>query len=120
VEVGVFATGGLEPDLTLVFDLPPDIAVSRRNREADRMEERGEDYYTRVSTGFKFEAGMRPAKYRIIDATPDADTVQKGRAPRSKPTAQRARVERPRVVSLLWCRRLAGERCRRDACTTMK
>src|SRR4029079_7529803 len=29
--VGRFVTGGLEPDLTLVFDLPPDIAVARRN-----------------------------------------------------------------------------------------
>ncbi len=76
-KVGAFATGGLEPDLTLVFDLPPDIAASRRNREADRMEERGEDYFTRVRTGFQYETGMRPAKRRLIDATPDADTVQK-------------------------------------------
>jgi dTMP kinase len=75
--VGAFATGGLEPDLTLIFDLPPDIAVARRNREADRMEERGEDYYARVNTGFRYEAGMRPAKHRLIDATPDADAVQK-------------------------------------------
>src|SRR4051794_20572655 len=36
--IGRFVTGGLEPDLTLVFDLPPEIAVARRNREADRME----------------------------------------------------------------------------------
>ena len=76
-KVGAFATGGLEPDLTLVLDLPPDIAVTRRNREADRMEERGEEFYTRVRTGFNYEAGMNPAKYRRIDATPDADAVQK-------------------------------------------
>ncbi len=76
-KIGAFATGGLEPDLTLVFDLPPDIAVARRNREADRMEERGNAYFTRVSTGFRYEAGMRAAKCRLIDATPDADAVQK-------------------------------------------
>lgn len=75
--VGRFVTGGLEPDLTLVFDLPPEVAVARRNREADRMEGRGEDYLARVRTGFKFEAGMRPERHRIIDATPDADAVQK-------------------------------------------
>ncbi|QJX00724.1 dTMP kinase [Frigoriglobus tundricola] len=75
--VGRFVTGGLEPDLTLVFDLPPDVAVSRRNRAADRMEDRGEDYVTRVRTGFNYEAGMRPDRHRIIDATPDADAVQK-------------------------------------------
>ncbi|MBY0455768.1 MAG: dTMP kinase [Gemmataceae bacterium] len=76
-KVGAFATGGLEPDLTLIFDLAPDIAANRRNREADRLEERGEDFYARVRTGFKFEAGMRPAKYRLIDAAPDVETVQK-------------------------------------------
>lgn len=75
--VGRFVTGGLEPDLTLIFDLPPDIAVARRNREADRMEERGADYFARVRNGFTFEAGRRPDRNRIIDATPDEDTVQR-------------------------------------------
>lgn len=75
--VGRFATGGVEPDLTLVFDMPPDIAVSRRNREADRMEDRGEDYYARVRTGFLGEAGVRPDRYRIIDAARDIDAVQR-------------------------------------------
>lgn len=75
--VGQVVTGGLEPDLTLVFDLPPEVAVTRRNREADRMEDRGEDYFARVRTGFLYEAGMRPGKHRIIDATPDADAVQR-------------------------------------------
>ena len=75
--VGAVATGGLEPDLTLVFDLPPEAAVARRNRAADRMEDRGEEFYARVRTGFKYEAGMRPGKHRLIDATPDADAVQR-------------------------------------------
>jgi dTMP kinase len=75
--VGRFVTGGIEPDLTFVFDLPPEIAVARRNREADRMEARGEDYYAAVRSGFKAEAGVRPDKYRIIDATPDADAIQR-------------------------------------------
>ena len=75
--VGAVATGGLEPDLTLVFDLPPEAAVARRNRAADRMEDRGEDYFVRVRTGFLYEAGMRPGKHRIIDATPDVDAVQR-------------------------------------------
>lgn len=75
--VGRFVTRGLEPDLTLVFDLPPDVAVARRNREADRMEARGEKYYTAVRAGFKDEVGMRPDKFRLIDATPDVDTIQR-------------------------------------------
>jgi dTMP kinase len=75
--VGHFVTGGVEPDLTLVLDLPPDVAVTRRNREADRMEDRATDYFARVRTGFMFEAGRRPDRHRLIDAAPDADTVQR-------------------------------------------
>jgi dTMP kinase len=75
--VGRVATGGLEPDLTLVFDADLEVASARRGRETDRMEERGREYHARVQTGFRYEAGMRPEKYRIIDATPDAEAVQR-------------------------------------------
>jgi dTMP kinase len=75
--VGRFVTGDLEPDLTLIFDLPPEIAVARRNREADRMEDRGAEYYARVRTGFMDEARRRPERHRVIDATPDTDAVQR-------------------------------------------
>ena len=75
--VGRIATGGLEPDLTLVFDVPLEVSLARRQRDADRMEDRDLDFHRRVQTGFRYEAGMRPEKYRIIDATPDADAVQR-------------------------------------------
>jgi dTMP kinase len=73
--IGRIVTGGLEPDLTFVFDAALEVTLARRDREADRMEERDLDYHRRVQTGFRYEAGMHPEKYRIIDATPNADTV---------------------------------------------
>jgi dTMP kinase len=75
--IGAIATGGLEPDLTLFFDLPVEVALARRNRDADRMEDRDVEFHKRVRTGFNYEAGMRPEKYRRIDASPDAETVQR-------------------------------------------
>jgi dTMP kinase len=75
--IGAFATGGLEPDLVLVLDLPLDAATARRNREADRMEDRDREFHEAVKRGFLFEAGRRPEKHRIIDASPDIETVQK-------------------------------------------
>jgi dTMP kinase len=75
--IGRIVTGGLEPDLTLVFDVPLETAVARRNREADRVEERDLEFSRRVQTGFLYEAGRRPEKYRIIDATADADAVNR-------------------------------------------
>ncbi|MDB5311125.1 MAG: tmk [Gemmataceae bacterium] len=74
--IGRVATGGLEPDLTLVFDADLDVAFARRNRDADRMEDRDREFHARVQTGFRFEAGMRPGPYQIVDATPDLAAVQ--------------------------------------------
>src|SRR5262249_7263385 len=46
--IGAFATGGLEPDLTLVLDLPLELAAPRRKAAADRVESRDEHYHRRV------------------------------------------------------------------------
>lgn len=75
--VGRVATGGLEPDLTLVFDVELEVAFARRGRDADRVEGRDREFHARVQTGFRYEAGMRPDRYRRIDAAPDADAVQR-------------------------------------------
>ena len=76
-KLGALATGGLEPNLTLVFDVPLELAASRRNPEADRMEDRDREFHEAVKRGFLFEAGRRPEMHRIIDGTPDVDAVQR-------------------------------------------
>jgi dTMP kinase len=74
--VGLFATGGVEPDLTLILDLPLDVALSRRKASADRLESRGDAYFAKVRAGFLAEAERRPDKLRVIDATASAELVQ--------------------------------------------
>jgi dTMP kinase len=69
-QVGRLSTGGLEPDLTLVLDLPVEEALARRGRPADRMEGRGADFQQRVRDGFLAEARRRPDKVRVVDARP--------------------------------------------------
>jgi dTMP kinase len=75
-EVGLFAASGLEPDLTLVLDLPLEVSLARRKASADRMESRGADYHGRVRDGFLAEAKRRPERIRVIDASVSADMVQ--------------------------------------------
>jgi dTMP kinase len=75
-QAGLFGTGGLEPDLTLVLDLPLDVSMARRKPSADRMESRGDAYFARVRAGFLAEAQRRPDRIRVVDATPPADVVQ--------------------------------------------
>jgi dTMP kinase len=74
--VGLFGTGGVEPDLTFVLDLPLEVSMARRKRSADRMESRGDDYFAKVRAGFLKEAERRPERFRVIDATPDVNAVQ--------------------------------------------
>lgn len=76
-EIGRLATGGLEPDLTLVLDLPPEIAAQRRTGPADRMESRERAYQERVRSGFLVEARRRPERIQVIDATPRVDEVHR-------------------------------------------
>lgn len=74
--VGLFATGGLEPDLTFVLDLPLEAAFARRKEGADRMESRGLDYFARVRAGFLAEAERRPERICVVDAAMSAEAVQ--------------------------------------------
>jgi dTMP kinase len=75
-EVGTLSTGGLQPDLTLVLDLPPEVAETRRARPADRIESRGPDYHRRVREGFLTEARRRPERIKVIDASAAPEAVQ--------------------------------------------
>lgn len=76
-QIGRMSTGGIEPDLTLVLDLPVERANERRGRTADRFEGRDRDYQERVRQGFLAEARRRPERIVVVDASPDLDEVQK-------------------------------------------
>lgn len=67
--MGRMATGGLEPDLTLILDLPVECALTRRKGPEDRFESRDAAYQTRVREGFLAEARRHPDRLRIIDAS---------------------------------------------------
>jgi dTMP kinase len=74
-QVGQLATGGLEPDLMLVLDLPVATALARRTGPADRVESRDATYQERVRAGFQAEARRRPEAIRVIDAARPAEAV---------------------------------------------
>jgi len=74
-QIGRLAAGGIEPDLTLVLDLPVDAAQKRRGREPDRMESRKREFHERVRQGFLTEAQRRPERMRVIGASAAVDAV---------------------------------------------
>ena len=72
-QVGRIATGGREPDLTLVLDVELETAASRLNRPLDKLEQRSDAYRQRVRQGYQFEAERSAAV--MIDASSDQQTV---------------------------------------------
>jgi len=74
--VGGVATGGVMPDLTIVLDVPPEIADARMQRERDRMEQQGDAFHGRVRQGFLVEAARQPDRIVVVDASQSLDQVQ--------------------------------------------
>ncbi|MCA9127944.1 MAG: dTMP kinase [Planctomycetales bacterium] len=72
--VGVVATGGLQPQLTMVLDLPVELALQRLPESKDRLESRGAAYMQRVREGFLTESKLSTTTV-MIDATLPTDQV---------------------------------------------
>lgn len=66
-----FAAGPLAPDLTLLFDLPAEIGLARRQQAGDvnRLDAAGLDFHRRVREGYLALAAAEPERWAIIDAT---------------------------------------------------
>ena len=72
-----FARGGLEPDLTLLLDLPPDEGAGRQRaagKGSDRIEGAGEAFHARVASGYRALAASGDHRVCVVDArgTPEA------------------------------------------------
>ncbi len=67
----------LQPDLTLLFDMPVDKGMRRvaSRGEADRFEIESIRFFERVRTTYLERAANDPQRFRVIDASADEDTV---------------------------------------------
>ncbi|MEP7294723.1 MAG: dTMP kinase [Burkholderiales bacterium] len=63
--------GELQPDLTIWFDLPAELAAHRRAqaREADRFEQQDLEFFERVRSGYAARAAAMPHRFARIDAS---------------------------------------------------
>lgn len=63
---------GLDPDLTLLFDVPTDVALGRvkgMGRELDRFEREKSEFFERVRAAYLERARLSPARIRLIDGS---------------------------------------------------
>lgn len=75
-ELSLWATGGRWPDLTVLLDVPFELAVQRQQGPPDRLEAAGEDFHRRVIDGFRSLAAEDPDRWVVIDGTKDPDAVE--------------------------------------------
>ena len=69
--------GELQPDLTIWFDLPAQLAAERRAqaRAADRFEQQDLEFFERVRSGYAARAAAMPRRFARIDASLPRDAV---------------------------------------------
>lgn len=76
--ISVWATGNLIPHLTVLLDLPGDVARARlanENKAFDRLESERDEFHDRVRKGFLALAAAEPERWLVVDASLDIDTI---------------------------------------------
>lgn len=68
---------GRQPDLTLWFDLPPDVAARRLAgaRVPDRFEQQPAEFFRRVNDGYRARAEADAPRFIRVDASLERDAV---------------------------------------------
>ena len=77
-EITRLATEGLQPDLTLLLDVPPEEGLRRRKQQSDqwnRLDAYRLSFHTRVRQGFLALAEAEPERWEVIDATEPSDAI---------------------------------------------
>jgi dTMP kinase len=71
--------GGFQPDLTVLFDIPTNIASDRRGavRSPDKFESESDAFFNRTRAEYLRRAEESPERFAIIDATQSIVDIQK-------------------------------------------
>jgi dTMP kinase len=79
LKVNEYATEGTYPDLTLLFDIEPELGFERinknKNREVNRLDKEALSFHHKVREGYLLLARRFQDRYEVIDASQDLDTV---------------------------------------------
>lgn len=69
---------GFAPDLTLLFDVTPEVAEARRSaaRAADRFEREADSFFGRVRQAYLDRARAEPQRMRVLDASKSIAALQ--------------------------------------------
>jgi dTMP kinase len=71
--------GALQPDLTLLFDVPVDVSAKRlaNTREPDKFERESSVFFSRIRNAYLIRAEQAPQRFKIINADQSLDNIKK-------------------------------------------
>ncbi|OFZ96608.1 MAG: dTMP kinase [Betaproteobacteria bacterium RBG_19FT_COMBO_58_11] len=74
---------GLQPDITLLFDVPLEISRERlsHNMSLDRFEQEKQDFFARVRAAYLDRAAAHPQRLRVINGSRSIAEIQAELAP---------------------------------------
>ena len=75
--INSFALSKIKPDITLFFDIRPEIGILRKKNmhDLDRMEQEKIDFHNKVYNGYKALLNENPERIKRIDAEKTIDEV---------------------------------------------
>lgn len=71
------ATGGMKPDLTIVFDVDIETSMKRVGKEKDRMESAGVEFFNKVRQGYLEIAKKEPQRVKVINSSDTIENIHK-------------------------------------------
>jgi len=80
-----FSAAALEPDLTILFDLPVEVGLGRAidriarlegGAREDRFEQEDLAFHRKIRSGYLTLAGEQPGRFRVVDASRDLQAIR--------------------------------------------
>ncbi|MGZ8250973.1 MAG: dTMP kinase [Methylophilaceae bacterium] len=70
--------GNLQPDITLLFDVPVAVSVQRLAgaRSPDKFERETSEFFTRIRNAYLLRAQENPQRFRVIDSNQPLEIVE--------------------------------------------
>lgn len=75
MELNKIATDGLEPDLTIVFDVETEVAMQRVGEIKDRLEQEGIEFHKKLRNGYLELSKKFPERIKVINSNLGIDEV---------------------------------------------
>jgi dTMP kinase len=71
--------GDLQPDVTLLFDVPVEVSIRRlaNARSPDKFEQESSEFFSRIRAAYLLRAQQNPQRFRVVDTNQPRELVKK-------------------------------------------